>query len=142
MLADLTDDCVGSFSDDRAKSAANATVICNRRCIVVLWWLAFNDLLTDTRNAGGVMLYSDLLKRYERKRLRNASLKSIALHQVAFNHFERFLKRPPTTDDGLDEVVEDFIFGVVSESVKLATINRDLYCILALWRFANRHRNC
>ncbi|MEZ6117488.1 MAG: hypothetical protein R3C28_13075 [Pirellulaceae bacterium] len=46
MLADLTDDCVGSFLEDRAKTAAIATVVCNRRCIVVLWRFAFfNDLV-------------------------------------------------------------------------------------------------
>lgn len=86
------------------------------------------------------MKIATLFEKYRLRKLRNASVRSIQLHNVAQNNFRRYLA---IASPRIEHLTDDNLAGFAvarRNSVAPATINRDLYCLLALWRFAHAER--
>lgn len=82
----------------------------------------------------------ELFERYRIRRLRDASPRTIQLYSVARNNFQRHhVKCVPTLAHLTDDDLAAFAMARRG-TVAPATINRDLYCLLALWRFAHSER--
>lgn len=84
----------------------------------------------------------DLLDLYERKRLRLASINTIRLYRHSIAAFEITLKREATTEDLVDDNLDEHMARLIRSGLAVATANKDYAQITAIWRFANRNRLC
>lgn len=85
----------------------------------------------------------DLFAQYEVKRLRGKSAGTAARFYTAIAAFEEFLKRAATSDDLFDDRVNSFQWWLISaRGIVNETAVGYIKKLLALWRFANRHRLC
>ncbi len=82
----------------------------------------------------------ELFELYVRKRLRVASPHTIRLYRHSIAAFEVTLKREATTDDLVDDNLDDHMARIVSSGLAVATANKDYAQITAIWRFGNRNR--
>lgn len=86
------------------------------------------------------MKISALFEKYRVRRLRNASERTVQLYSVARNNFR---KHHTQCEPAIKHLTDDDLaaFALARRgTVAPATINRDLYCLLALWRFAHSER--
>lgn len=88
------------------------------------------------------MTLEELFALYTRKRLRMRSPNTIRLYKHSIAAFEITLGRKATTDDLTDDAVEEHMHRVVSSGLSVASANKDLWQLGAIWRFANRNRLC
>ena len=88
------------------------------------------------------MTLDDLLSLYTRKRLRMRSANTIRLYKHSVSAFEVTLGRKGTTDDLTDDNVECHMTRIVDSGLSVASANKDLWQLGAIWRFANRNRLC
>lgn len=76
---------------------------------------------------------------YRPCRLRGASERTIVLWNLAFRWFERFLERPAVLSDFTDGTLHRFAAFRRDGGVTAATVNRDLFSLLALWRWCHQN---
>jgi site-specific recombinase XerD len=88
------------------------------------------------------MTLDDLFSLYVRKRLRMRSPNTVRLYKHSIAAFEKTLGRKATTDDLTDDNVELHMTRVVDSGLSVASANKDLWQLGAIWRFANRNRLC
>jgi site-specific recombinase XerD len=88
------------------------------------------------------MTLDELFALYTRKRLRMRSPNTVRLYKHSIAAFERTLGRKATTDDLTDDNVEEHMQRVVNSGLSVASANKDLWQLGAIWRFANRNRLC
>lgn len=88
------------------------------------------------------MTLDELFAIYTRKRLRLRSPNTVRLYQHSIAAFEKTLGRKATTDDLTDDNVEEHMHRIVTSGLSVASANKDLWQIGAIWRFANRNRWC
>jgi site-specific recombinase XerD len=88
------------------------------------------------------MTLDDLFALYTRKRLRMRSPNTVRLYKHSIAAFEATLRRKATTDDLTDDNMEDHMARVVDSGLSVASANKDLWQLGAIWRFANRNRLC
>lgn len=88
------------------------------------------------------MTLDDLFALYTRKRLRMRSPNTVRLYKHSIAAFEATLGRKATTDDLTDDNVELHMSRVVDSGLSVASANKDLWQLGAIWRFANRNRLC
>lgn len=86
------------------------------------------------------MLLDDLFALYVRKRLRMRSPNTVRLYKHSISAFEATLGRKATTDDLTDDNVEEHMTRVIDSGLSVASANKDLWQLGAIWRFANRNR--
>jgi site-specific recombinase XerD len=67
---------------------------------------------------------------------------TIRLYRHSIAAFETTLGRKATTDDLNDDNVELHMARIVDSGLSVASANKDLWQIGAIWRFANRNRLC
>lgn len=82
------------------------------------------------------MLLTELLNKYEAKKLRNGSDNTLRLYKHTLSSFAQFLGRPPAVSDLTDETIETFMFRTVKLGGSPASANKHRSQITALWRFA------
>lgn len=87
-----------------------------------------------------LMLLDDLFALYVRKRLRMKSPNTIRLYRHSIAAFETTLGRKATTDDLNDDNVEMHMTRIVDSGLSVASANKDLWQLGAIWRFGNRNR--
>ena len=88
-----------------------------------------------------VMRLADFLdKIYKPLRLRNRSGNTVRLYGATLTMFGKYLGRPPTLGDLNDETLAAFMSWRIDNGKSPHTANRDLNCLVALWRFAHRKR--
>lgn len=75
---------------------------------------------------------------YKPLRLRGRSPETFRLYEVTFRALAVFLGREALLSDLTDETVSKFAAWRQAAGVSIATVNRDLCSVLALWRFACR----
>lgn len=88
------------------------------------------------------MTLDELFAIYSRKRLRMKSPNTVRLYQHSIAAFEATLGRTATTDDLTDDNVEEHMHRIVQSGLSVASANKDLWQLGAIWRFANRNRLC
>ena len=81
---------------------------------------------------------SDLLAEYAGSALLTAN--TLRLHQTGLHHFARFLGRIPTVLDLCDQTVCRYISSRIAVGKSRATVRGECAKLLALWRYAARHR--
>jgi len=86
------------------------------------------------------MLLDELFLIYIRKRLRMRSANTVRLYKHSIKAFEVTLGRKATTDDLTDDHVEHHMARVVESGLSVASANKDLWQLGAIWRFGNRNR--
>ena len=86
------------------------------------------------------MTLLELFELYARKRLRVASPHTIRLYRHSINAFEVTLDRQATTDDLIDDNLDDHMARLIKAGLAVATANKDYAQITTIWRFANRNR--
>lgn len=86
------------------------------------------------------MLLTELLDVYAKKRLRLGSPHTLRLYKHSIAAFEKTLGHPATLADFNDDSVEEHIYAVVQRGLSIASGNKDLAQLTALWRFAHRNR--
>ncbi len=77
-------------------------------------------------------------QKYEPIVLRSRSQNTKRLYKMSINLLGRFLGRKPLLDDLNDTTVSAFASWRLDEGKARKTVNRDLCCLLAMWRWANR----
>lgn len=86
------------------------------------------------------MYLTELLDIYAKKRLRLASHHTTRLYRYSIESFSKSLGHRATLADFNDDAVESHIYGVVQRGLSVASANKDLAQLTALWRFAHRNR--
>lgn len=84
----------------------------------------------------------ELLELYERKRLRLSSENTLRLYRHSIKAFQATLAREGTTDDLIDDNLDEHMARLIRSGLAVATANKDYAQITAIWRFANRNRLC
>lgn len=79
--------------------------------------------------------YSD---QYEPLALRSRRKNTKRLYAATLNSFERFLGRPPTLADLNDATVSKFAAHRIDAGLSKFTVNKDLFNLLAIWRWAHK----
>lgn len=75
---------------------------------------------------------------YEPLALRSRRKNTKRLYRNTLNSFERFLHRPPALDDLNDATVSRFAAHRVDLGRSKYTVNKDLFNLLAIWRWAHK----
>lgn len=87
------------------------------------------------------VLLENIFTEYEAKRLRGKSMGAVDHFRTTLKHFGAFLGHVPTVDDLTDDVVNDFQWHLVERrGIVAATAVSYVKKLLALWRYAARHR--
>jgi integrase len=92
----------------------------------------------DRGNGSEFLLTNLYANRYERIALRARSIHTKRLYRTTLVTFDRFLERPATIDDLSDDTVSGFAAWRVSQGLSKHTVNKDLFNLLALWRWCHR----
>jgi integrase len=86
------------------------------------------------------MFLYELLDLYAKKRLRLASPHTLRLYRHSIAAFEKTLGHRAELTDLTDDNVENHLYAVVQRGLSVASSNKDLAQLTALWRFAHRNR--
>jgi len=86
------------------------------------------------------MTLYELFELYARKRLRVASPHTTRLYRHSIAAFEVTMGRQATTNDLIDDNLDDHMARLVNAGLAVATANKDYAQITTIWRFANRNR--
>jgi integrase len=90
------------------------------------------------RGSGSEFLLANLyLNHYEPIALRTRRPNTLRLYRSTLRSFDAFLKRPATLDDLNDDTVSKFAVWRL-KTIAARSVNKDLFNLLALWRWCNR----
>jgi integrase len=91
------------------------------------------------RGGGSQFLLANLyLDHYEPRALRTRRPNTKRLYKTTLIMFDKFLGRSATIDDLTDEKVGRFAAWRVDNGLSKRSVNKDLFNLLALWRWAHR----
>ena len=91
----------------------------------------------DRGNGSEFLLANVYLNRYEPTALRTRRPNTKRLYKTTLRTFDKFLKRSATLDDLSDDTVSKYAVWR-ARRVGKGSINKDLFNLLALWRWCNR----
>ena len=74
-------------------------------------------------------------ERYECVKIRSRRPNTKRLYRATLSFFERFLQRPATLDDLNNDTVSAFASWRLDQRLAKRTVNKDLFNLLALWRW-------
>jgi integrase len=96
-----------------------------------------NRMELNRGNGSEFLLANLYLERYEPTALRTRQPNTKRLYKTTLRSFDKFLKRAATLDDLNDETVSKYAVWR-GKQVCQYSINKDLYNLLAFWRWCNR----
>lgn len=85
-----------------------------------------------------ILLNSFYSQTYEPNALRSRRFNTKRLYRTTLIKFAEFIGRPATLDDLNDETVNGFAVWRSQQKLSKHTVNKDLFNLLALWRWAHR----
>ena len=97
-------------------------------------------LALECGNGSEYLLANLYLNRYEPTALRSRRPNTKRLYKTTLLMFDRFLGRSATLDDLTDDTVSRFAAWRIDNGLAKRSVNKDLFNLLALWRWAHRKR--
>lgn len=85
-----------------------------------------------------VLLKAFYLERYEKLALRSRRPNTKRLYRITLRMFNLYLNREATLDDLNDETVSGFAAWRLDNGLAKRSVNKDLFNLLALWRWAHK----
>lgn len=92
----------------------------------------------DQGNGSEFLLANLYVNQYEPRALRSRRPNTKRLYRTTLLKFDKFLGRSATLDDLTDDIVSRFAAWRLGSGLAKRTVNKDLFNLLALWRWCHR----